>query len=338
MRKLKKKENIIRILICVMAILIISLSIAIVVISHKQKSVQTANYNVGNSLVAAQDELSSLRDEASRKNDEAASYSQSAQEQDSAFASERDELSKKISELNKQIAFKKAQQTSGPAQPTPKPVPQTPSADGSNKTVYLTFDDGPSPNTLEILRILEENGVKATFFVINGKHNDYMKNIVNSGNAIGLHTYSHDYSSIYSSETAYYNDLQAISDVVYNETGVRADIMRFPGGSSNTVSRKYCEGIMSRVSVGVVDKGYKYFDWNLSSGDANKNGYPKENIIENCKKLPKSNTVIVLMHDSAAKKTTVEALPEVIAYYKSIGCSFGVITSSTPAIHQKVAN
>lgn len=217
----------------------------------------------------------------------------------------------------------------------------TPSAAPGDKKVYLTFDDGPSKNTPQILKILKEKNAKATFFVINKpKYNHYMKDIVSSGNAIALHSYSHDYKKIYSSDENFYNDLNAISEVVKNETGVTSKITRFPGGSSNTVSKKHNHGIMTRVSKGIQDKGYQYFDWNCSNGDAQKDGIPAKQLVNNVKKNTGSmgGNIIVLMHDTDAKGTTVEALPEIIDFYRSRGFTFEVITEKTPPVHHRIAN
>lgn len=207
------------------------------------------------------------------------------------------------------------------------------------KVVYLTFDDGPSKNTPRILEILKQENIKATFFVKNaGKYNVHMKAITDAGHTIALHTYSHDYKTIYASEKAYFTDLQNISDLVYLQTGVRSKLIRFPGGSSNTVSRKYCKGIMTALSKSVGDKGYRYFDWNVSSGDAESERVPVASILANCKKIPSSRNLVVLMHDIGAKDTTVEALPAVIAYYKSMGYSFAAITEDTPPLHHGKIN
>ena len=165
-----------------------------------------------------------------------------------------------------------------------------------------------------------------------------MKNITESGNQIAIHSFYHKYPQEYASKQAFFDDLQKISDLVYNETGVRTNIFRFPGGSSNTISRKYSPGIMTTLTKEVQEKGYCYFDWNVSSGDAVSREQPKNTIIENCKKVPKSNTIVVLLHDSAVKNTTVDALPEIIAYYKSMGYSFGVLSEKTYPVHQKVNN
>lgn len=327
--KTEKAKNLpLKITVAVLSAAVVILSVLLVIFINKNKDIKALNNGAEGSLSSVQDELSRVGGALSEKYSEIESYSQALDEKDS-----------QIADLNKQISIKHEQQTAvKPAPPptvAPKPVPPP---DGSAKTIYLTFDDGPSPNTPKILAILNEKGVKATFFVINTRYNGYMKDIVSSGNAIALHSYSHDYKTVYSSDEAYYNDLQMISDVVYNETGVRSKIMRFPGGGSNVVSRKYSEGIMSRVTAGVGERGYQYYDWNCSSGDASGNKVPKDVIVENCKKLPSSNTVIVLLHDTGAKGTTVEALPEIIDYYKSIGCKFGIIDGSTPVVHHRVNN
>lgn len=224
--------------------------------------------------------------------------------------------------------------------PTKTEETMPPPGPGDRK-VYLTFDDGPSKNTPKILKILKEKNAKATFFVINNpNYNHYMKDIVSSGNAIGLHSYSHDYKKIYSSDENFYSDLNAISEVVKKETGVTSKITRFPGGSSNTVSRKYNSGIMTRASKGIQEKGYSYFDWNCSNGDARKDGIPAEQLVQTVKRETGTmgGNVVVLMHDTNAKGTTVEALPAIIDYYRSRGFTFEVITEKTPPVHHKVAN
>lgn len=107
----------------------------------------------------------------------------------------------------------------------------------SKKYVYLTFDDGPSENTPALLEVLGKNNVKATFFVVYNSNKQYYQDIVCAGHAIGLHSYTHDYAKIYQSEDAYFADLQQLSDYVKDACGVESKLLRFPGGSSNTVSR-----------------------------------------------------------------------------------------------------
>lgn len=335
-----KQNKLLKYILIGCAAVILILSVVLAVTAVKNKNLRAGGANASEAYAGLSQEYASIS-EAREK--EAESYSRQLDEQNAAFSSEKDALNQTIADLNKQISIKraseaaeKAKTTAGEKAPNPQPSGGT---DLSAKTIYLTFDDGPSARTPEVLRILADNGVKATFFVKNGgKYNRYMQDIVAQGHTIALHTYSHDYASIYSSDEAYLNDLQQISDLVYDQTGVRTKIMRFPGGASNTKSRKYCSGIMTRMTQKVTEMGYQYYDWNLSSGDANGGKVPAATIINNCRQVPRSNSVIVLMHDAGDKKTTVEALPEVIAYYKSAGCTFAAIDSNTPPVHQKVAN
>lgn len=338
--KVKKKSYVtMQIVIAVLAVLVVALGV-FSVYSFKQSKKNSSLYSdsAGN-LNSINGELSSYKEALSQKDFEIESYSRSVYEQNSAHESEKADLNNTISELNKQIKIKKDKEASNNLAPAPAPIPTpAPQPGAGGKTIYLTFDDGPSPNTPKVLKILNDYGVKATFFVVNSKYNNYMKDIVANGHAIGLHSYTHDYKGIYSSDAAFYDDLQKISDVVYANTGVRSNISRFPGGSSNTVSRKYCSGIMSRVTKGVESKGYAYFDWNLSSGDASSKKLSSDQIYVNCTKLPKSNSVIVLMHDSSTKTATVEALPRIIEYYQSCGYSFASLSNDSPTSHQHINN
>ena len=267
------------------------------------------------------------------------SYEDKLSQEESEHQSEIDKLNGQIDKLKKDLAAKKTTTTTKvnnkkPSTDSSVSLPATKPSAG--KTVYLTFDDGPSQYTPQILDVLDRYGVKATFFVINGRYNSTMKDIVNRGHQIALHTYSHNYEKIYSSDTAYFNDLQKIHDVVLKETGVDTNIIRFPGGSSNTVSKNYSKGIMSRITKAVGEKGYVYFDWNCSNGDADgANTVQKQ--LNYCSQFPKSaSKVIVLMHDT--KKTTLEALPKIIEYYQSCGMSFGVLTTDVKPIHHNVLN
>lgn len=207
------------------------------------------------------------------------------------------------------------------------------------KVVYLTFDDGPSENTLKILKTLKKYNAKATFFVIGNSKTEYMKNIVEEGHQIALHTYSHDYGKIYSGTSAYFNDLQKIRDLVYKKTGVDTEIMRFPGGASNTISANYSKGIMTKLTKQVEKKGYKYFDWNVNSGDADGTNVPADKIVNNVKRDSKGvSRCVVLMHDTLAKKTTVKALDKICKYYKDNGYEFDVLSKHSLDCHQTVNN
>lgn len=205
-------------------------------------------------------------------------------------------------------------------------------------TIYLTFDDGPQWGTTDkILDILKEEGVEATFFVTNKGPDELIKRMYDEGHTVALHTASHDYAKVYLSVDAYFNDLNSVSNRVERITGEKSTIIRFPGGSSNTVSRKYCGGIMSTLTKEVVNRGYKYYDWNISSGDA-AGGRPsatdiRNNVVNN---LRKNRVNMVLMHD--VKTWTRDALREIIRYGKNNGYTFEKITMDTEMVKQRVNN
>ena len=152
-----------------------------------------------------------------------------------------------------------------------------------------------------------------------------------------MHTYSHQYNEVYASVNAYFDDLDKIADMVEGLIGVRPHYIRFPGGSSNTVSKKYCEGIMTELTTEVIERGYQYYDWNVSSNDANGNTMPTQTIIEGATS-GKSKNLVILFHDSASKTTTVEALPTIIEYYQSQGYTFAGIDDHAYTAHHGVNN
>ena len=208
-----------------------------------------------------------------------------------------------------------------------------------NKIVYLTFDDGPSENTKKILDILDKYDAKATFFVTgNGKkYNQYIKLALEKGHTIGLHTYSHNYKKVYSSVDNYFNDLNKLGEMVKKEIGFVPKYIRFPGGSSNTISRKYCKGIMTNLTTIVQQKGYQYYDWNVSSGDASGNNVAVNKIIKESTSS-KANNIMLLAHDTRAKSTTVKALPKIIEHYQALGYTFKGIDDTTYTPHHHVNN
>ena len=179
--------------------------------------------------------------------------------------------------------------------------------------IYLTFDDGPSIYTEEILDILKRYNVKATFFVTGmnmPQYKDCLQKILDDGHTLGIHTYSHVYNDIYESLEAFQEDFYKLRDYIYECTGEDIKIYRFPGGSSNTiVSAQVREQIMKWLK----EENIQYYDWNVSSGDASNTLLSAEEIAENCiNGIKKCNTAIVLLHDSGGKKSTIEALPLII--------------------------
>lgn len=176
--------------------------------------------------------------------------------------------------------------------------------------VYLTFDDGPSPYTNEILDILKEYGVKATFFVVGREEIGYEKvyqRIVNEGHSIGLHSYSHNYEEIYETLESYVTDLEKLSTLLENITGISPTIVRFPGGSSNEVSNVDMKECINYVN----EEGLVYHDWNISSGVTK--GLSVDQIVYNSTYQIRSNRVSnILLHDTGNEEGLIKALPKIL--------------------------
>lgn len=207
-----------------------------------------------------------------------------------------------------------------------------------SKVVYLTFDDGPSAYTGQLLDILANYDVKATFFVTgrNSQYDGFITRAFKEGHSIGLHTNSHNYSLIYSSVSAYFDDLNSISNKVKSLTGMDSKLIRFPGGSSNTVS-KITPGIMSELTSEVERRGYHYFDWNISSGDAS-GGMLDSNTYANnvINALGDGSGYIVLQHD--INYNSVLAVRMIIEYGLSHGYRFEPLVESSPTAHHRIFN
>lgn len=209
-----------------------------------------------------------------------------------------------------------------------------------DKRIYLTFDDGPSSSTDAILDILKENDVKATFFVLgktDEKSRKAYQRIVAEGHTLGMHSYSHKYNEIYESKESFVKDLTALQEYLYEVTGVWSRYYRFPGGSSNTVSKVDMQELITYLN----ESGITYFDWNAASGDAVSGQLPKDTILNNCMaKIEAYSDCMILMHDAAEKKTTVEALPELIKQVKERGdaCFLPVTDDTLPIQHIKAHN
>ena len=205
------------------------------------------------------------------------------------------------------------------------------------KVIYLTFDDGPSKHTGRLLDILKKYNVKATFFVTGYGSDAMIKREYDEGHTIGLHTYTHKYCDIYKSVDAYFADLNRIQNRVKRITGFTPKYIRFPGGSSNTVSRGCDNGkkIMSQLVKEVEKRGYVYFDWNVVSGDA---GWTTstDKVYNYVVNYLKSNYSIVLQHDS--KGYSVDAVERIIKYGLANGFTFKAIDDSTPVVHHRVSN
>lgn len=222
------------------------------------------------------------------------------------------------------------------------PVPQKEEVDQTKikgKKVYLTFDDGPSTNTEEILNILDQYNVKATFFVI-GKTDESLKKmykqISENGHTLAMHSYTHQYDKIYKTIGAYKKDLTQLSDLLFEVTGERPKYLRFPGGSSNAVSKIDMKKVIRYVDA----QGLTYFDWNVINGDATGKKLTEKQMINNViSGVETYENAMVLMHDSAGKEMTVKTLPTILKKLKKMKVNILPINDTTvPVQHIRVEN
>lgn len=237
-----------------------------------------------------------------------------------------------------QLALQETQEESKEAELIVSQLPQTAETKAAQeeteekKKVYLTFDDGPSANTDEILDILDEYGVKATFFVV-GKEDEHSfemyQRIVREGHSLGMHSYSHQYSVIYQSVDSFAQDIEKLKQLLKSVTGEDVWLFRFPGGSSNKVSNIEMQEFIKYLN----EQGLTYFDWNVSSGDATSKSLKRDDLVENViKDVKRYNNSVVLMHDAANKHSTVEALSELIEQLKTMDVEILPITSDVEPI------
>ena len=219
-----------------------------------------------------------------------------------------------------------------------KPIKQPDTITPGGKVIYLTFDDGPSKHTDTLLALLERYNAKATFFVVNTRNqmNKRLNDIVAGGHGIGIHSVSHEYSEIYASEEAFFKDLYAMQKIIKDYTGVTTTLMRFPGGSSNTISKKYCAGIMSRLTKAVQDQGFQYFDWNVSSGDAGGTKDTAQVVANVINGIQGKKSAVVLQHD--IHEFSVAAVEEILIWGLANGYTFQALTPNSPVCHHSVNN
>lgn len=202
------------------------------------------------------------------------------------------------------------------------------------KSIYLTFDDGPSNKvTNNILDVLKEKNVKATFFVVGYKiehRDDILKRIYNEGHSIGLHTYSHDYKKIYSNEEAFINEMKITADKIEDILKFRPNILRFPSGSKGYLSKSFMDKLHKN--------NFKIYDWNACLSDGiNQKKSPDALYREAIKTGMKWHNVILLMHCDENNMNTCRALPSIIDYYKNLGYEFKIIDSNTKEYYFRVS-
>lgn len=274
--------------------------------SHRFAQEQKAHRDTVSQLQEVQKEYRALQDKASR------------------LSSESEELKKENSRLQKQ--YDRAQKTAARNNVS------------SAKVAYLTFDDGPSRYTKQLLNTLKSADVHATFFVVGTSvenDRDLIQAERDGGHTVGIHCYSHDYATIYASQKAFSDDYGRMRTLLTGILGTPPDICRFPGGTANTVSNRYGgPHFMQDALESAEDMGLTPFDWNVDSGDADAASVSSQAVVNNIVRQVKgSKRPVILCHDS--KKNTVAAIPTVIQKLKSMGYSFGVLSPDAPVCLQK---
>ena len=207
----------------------------------------------------------------------------------------------------------------------------------SEKVVYLTFDDGPGAHTMRLLDILDKYNVKVTFFVVSYGYEDIIGEEFRRGHSIGVHSIRHDFYNIYASEDAYFADLNGMNEIIHEQTGVYTNLMRFPGGSSNTIS-SFNPGIMTRLTKLVEEAGWSYFDWNVSASDAGGTESSEQvywNVVSGIEARGGEPSV-VLMHD--VKGYTVDTVENIIIWCIQNGYTLLPLNANSPTAHHPILN
>ncbi|MBT2649128.1 polysaccharide deacetylase [Bacillus sp. ISL-34] len=205
----------------------------------------------------------------------------------------------------------------------------------NQKIAYLTFDDGPSLNTMDILDILDRYHIKATFFVKGNEEpyaKEYYQEMISRGHAIALHSYTHDYSIVYRSTESFFQDLNRLETMLQKEYGIKSRIVRLPGGSNNRLRHQAAtKPIINGILQQLKEKGYIYIDWSIDSTDGFSPSISEQQIITAVQKGTKNQKhVNILLHDINSMKNTVKALPDIIKFLKKEGYTFDTIDETTP--------
>lgn len=186
------------------------------------------------------------------------------------------------------------------------------------KTCYLTIDDGPTDCTEDILAVLKEYDVKATFFVVNSLKLPVTKKMQEQGCVVGLHSYSHVFKKCYATYYSYLHGIEMLSEKVEGYTGKHCDLLRFPGGTDTT----RCDPLWMRRNLsGAEDLGYRVFDWTATTGDTSERASAAFSL-KNVKKTCTEDVEIILMHD---RSFNVAALKKIIPYLRERGYIFATL-------------
>ncbi|USB33853.1 polysaccharide deacetylase [Paenibacillus sp. YPG26] len=210
--------------------------------------------------------------------------------------------------------------------------PVTTASHTTNKRiVYLTFDDGPTKLTDQVLQILSRNKIKGTFFVLGEQAQRFpeiIRRIADGGHALGNHTFDHEYKKLYHNFSEFWGQIKQTEEILRNITGSRPDLVRAPGGTFGHFDHNYFKLL--------EQGGYTVFDWDVDTRDSSRKGVPAAELIRNVKRAKLKDQLVVLMHDGAGHEETVKALPVIISYYKAHGYEFGILSSKVKPVHFSV--
>lgn len=201
------------------------------------------------------------------------------------------------------------------------------------KVAYLTFDDGPSQNTIPILDILDKYHIKATFFVMANRQS-YAKHayeeMIRRGHTIALHSNTHDYRVIYRSKEDFFKDMGKLESLLDHQYSINTKLIRFPGGSNNMLIQRYDKKSIRTDIISELEKrGYTYFDWNVDSKDGISPMISQQTITQSVLKgAKKHKQAVILLHDIDDMKNTVKALPDIISGLKNQGFEFEMLTEN----------
>lgn len=340
------------ILSCIIFLLVIALTASCIILNNKSSRLKDAEKKIdsySSAIKENEDKIKKSEEEIKNKQaeiDSAKAENEELKRQNIELAAKKKAAAaaQKAAEAKKSAAAKQTQTERTNQLIVSMSLERKNIAPAVDGVCYLTFDDGPSSKvTPRILDILAKYNVKATFFVAGTGNLSLLPRMAAEGHTIGLHTNTHNCyvknsSNIYFSIENYLLDLKAISDKVEATVGIRSAVIRFPGGSSNKVS-KVCPGIMTNLTKLLPDMGYSYFDWNVLSGDADSDNVPAETIVNNVlSRAQNKPSICVLMHDTNAKSTTADALEQVIIGLSGMGFRFEALTPETYGYHQTVIN
>lgn len=328
---------------CVVVLALVAACVGLVVQHNRLDAASTELDTTGQALQQALQQAESERQEQANQKEQleqqAKELEQKLKETEDKLEEaqkEQKELKEKNEALQQQMELMSANKKPDDESVAVTPIP--------GKVCYLTFDDGPSYVTPQVLDTLKKYNVKATFFVVGGNctgenNVKMLKRMVAEGHTIALHCNNHTYAKVYASEAAYFADLNAVSEKVEAATGVKSKVVRFPGGTSNTASSYYTKGLMTTLSQKLPEMGYAYFDWNVSSGDA-AGGVQSPSTIKNnvLRNAGSQDKICVLMHDGGGKSTTAQALPAIIEGLKKKGYAFATLSTEVEGFKQRPNN